>query len=225
MRILYVEDNRTLNDIVTRALRANGFTVDAMDRASDAEEAVATTTYDAVVLDLGLPDRDGMHLLEAWRRSGLTSPVLLLSARDKSSDVIDGLNSGADDYIRKPFNMDELIARLHALLRRSGQPLSILLHEGNVALDTSQRSCRIDGRDVDLSRREFGALELLLRHPGKVRSKTMIEEALYGFGEEVSSNAVEVLMHRLRKKLADARANTEIHTLRGLGYMLSRSTQ
>lgn len=222
LRILYVEDNRALGDAVAKALRANGFTVDAFTTAFDAEEAAATTSYDAIVLDLGLPDRDGMELLEALRRSGVASPILLLTARDAPSDVIAGLNAGADDYLKKPFNMDELIARLRAQLRRVGQPLSIVFQEGNVDLDTSMRLCRIDGRDVDLSRREFGALELLMRRAGSVITKVAFEEALYGFGEEVSSNAIEVLVHRLRKRLVGAGAQIEVHTLRGIGYMLTR---
>jgi DNA-binding response OmpR family regulator len=221
MRILLVEDNARLSALIGEALKKNGFAVDAVGIAADAEAAIGSTFYDAMVLDLGLPDRDGMTLLAPARRRSVATPVLVLTARDSSQAIIDGLNSGADDYLCKPFMMEELIARLRALLRRPGQALSALLREGNVELDTVERCVRVDGAGVELSRRELGALELLMRRSGRVISKADMEESLYGYGDEVGSNAVEVLMHRLRKKLAAAASDLEIHTLRGIGYMLS----
>jgi DNA-binding response OmpR family regulator len=221
MRILLVEDNARLSALIGDALKANGFAIDTAALAADAETALASTTYDAIVLDLGLPDADGMTVLTTARRRGLTAPVLILTARDGAQDTIDGLNGGADDYMHKPFAMDELVARLRALLRRPSQMLDAVIREGNMALDCAQRSVRIDGERVDLSRREFAALELLLRRNGRVVAKADMEESFYGQGEEVASNAVEVLIHRVRKKLTAAGASAEIHTLRGIGYLLT----
>ncbi len=222
MRILLVEDNARLSALIGDALKTNGFALDTAALAADAQTALASTTYDAIVLDLGLPDADGMSVLTAARRRGLSAPVLILTARDGAQDTVDGLNSGADDYMHKPFAMDELIARLRALLRRPSQMLESVICEGNMALDCAQRSLRVDGERIDLSRREFAALELLLRRNGQVVAKTDMEESLYGQGEEVASNAVEVLIHRVRKKLAAASASAEIHTLRGIGYLLTK---
>ncbi|ABS66529.1 response regulator [Xanthobacter versatilis] len=221
MRILLVEDNERMSALAADALRTAGFAVDAVHAAADAEEAVSTTPFDAIILDLGLPDRDGMDLLDTLRRKGVAQPILVLTARDGAPSVIAGLNGGADDYMRKPFNVDELIARVRALLRRPGSALGVSLKEGNVELDTIARQARVDGVGLDLSRKEAAALELLMRRTGAVISKPALEETLYGYGEEVSSNAVEVLIHRLRKKLAGAGAVVEIHTLRGIGYLLS----
>ena len=221
MRILLVEDNARLSALIGDALKANGFAIDTAALAADAETALASTSYDAIVLDLGLPDADGMTVLTTARRRGLTAPVLILTARDGAQDTIDGLNGGADDYMHKPFAMDELVARLRALLRRPSQMLDAVIREGNMALDCAQRSVRIDGERVDLSRREFGALELLLRRNGRVVTKADMEKSFYGQGEEVASNAVEVLIHRVRKKLTAAGADAEIHTLRGIGYLLT----
>lgn len=221
MRILLVEDNDRLSVLIAEALRKGGFAVDAVGVAADAEAAISSIRYDAMILDLGLPDRDGMTLLAPARRGHAAIPVLVLTARDDTQAVIEGLNRGADDYLCKPFVMDELLARLRALLRRPGQALGALLREGNVELDAAERCARVDGAGVELSRRELGALELLMRRSGRVISKSDMEDSLYGFGDEVGSNAVEVLMHRLRKKLAAASADIEIHTLRGIGYMLA----
>lgn len=221
MRILLVEDNARLSALTAEALKGAGYAIDPVCRAADAEAALRATSYDAIVLDLGLPDFDGMDLLALLRKRGLATPILLLTARDDAEAVVAGLNGGADDYLRKPFNMDELIARVRALLRRPGAALGTALREGNMELDTTARRARVDGALLDLSRREAGALELLMRRSGTVVSKAALEEALYGFGEEVSSNAIEVLIHRLRKKLAGVGAEAEIHTLRGIGYLLS----
>ncbi len=221
VRILFLEDNRRLRGLTTNALRSAGFAVDPFVTLGDAEVALRTTDYDCIVLDLGLPDGDGMDLLDSLRRRGASTPILLLTARDDASSVISGLNGGADDYLRKPFNPDELIARVRALLRRPGTTFQSVLHDGNIALDPGERRAKVNGIVVDLTRREVGALELLMRCRPRVVPKSSLEEALYGYGEEVSSNAIEVLMHRLRKKLAEAGAEREIFTLRGIGYLLS----
>jgi DNA-binding response OmpR family regulator len=221
MRILFVEDNRRLAALVGEALKSHSFAVDIVGCADDAEAAMRSTSYDSVVLDLGLPDRDGMTVLALMRRKGVATPVLVLTSRDSSQAIIDGLNGGADDYLLKPFVMDELIARIRALLRRPGRALGVNLRIGNIELDTVKRRARIEHNDIELSRRELGALERLMRGRDRVISKAEMEESLYGYGEEVSSNAVEVLVHRLRKKLQAASANADIYNLRGLGYMLS----
>lgn len=218
MRVLLVEDNIRLSDLTAAALRASGFAVDAVLTAEDAEAALAVSAFDAIILDLGLPDLDGMDLLERVRRRRLATPVLLLTARDGA--VVAGLNGGADDFLRKPFDMDELIARVRALMRRPGVPIAAALREGNIELDTVTRQARVGDLPLALSRREAGALELLMRRSGTVITKSAMEEGLYGFGEEVSVNAIEVLVHRLRRKLSGAGAQMEIHTLRGIGYLL-----
>lgn len=221
MRVLILEDNSRLRALTAGALRAAGFATDAFETLADARAAAETTAYDCIVLDLGLPDGDGMDLLEALRRRGSSTPVLLLTARDDKASVVQGLNRGADDYLRKPFDVDELIARIRALLRRPGTAFQTVLAEGNIALDPSERRAVVDGTAIDFSRREVGALEMLMRSSGRVVQKSALEDALYGYDEEVSVNAIEVLVHRLRKKLSSAGANREIVTLRGIGYLLA----
>lgn len=221
MRILLIEDNIRLSELTASALRASGFAVDPVHGAGDAEAALSVSSYDVIILDLGLPDLDGMDLLDDIRRRRLATPVLLLTARDDAASVVAGLNGGADDYLRKPFNMEELIARIRALLRRPGIPVDTALREGNIELDTVTRQVRVGDAPLTLSRKEASALELLMRRAGTVISKSGMEEALYGFGEEVSANAIEVLVHRLRRKLSGAGAAMEIHTLRGIGYLLA----
>lgn len=223
MRILLLEDNPRLREPTVAALRSAGFAVDPYGALADAQVGLQTFEYDCIVLDLGLPDGDGMDLLGALRRRGSAMPVLLLTARVDAASVVSGLNGGADDYLRKPFNMDELVARIRALLRRPGNALPNVLQDGNIALDAKERRATIDGVIVDFSRREVGALEMLMRFSGRVIQKSSLEESLYAYDEEVGGNAIEVLIHRLRKKLAGAGADREIVTLRGIGYLLSES--
>lgn len=220
MRVLLIEDNLRLQGVMAVSLESHGFTVDAFPTAGEALEALHTARYAVVILDLGLPDADGMHILKSLPASG-APPVLIVSSRDDTQSVLDGLNGGANDYLRKPFVMDELIARTRVLLRRPGQALGAILKERNVIFDTAQRCVHVDGRPLELSRRELAALERFLRRPGLVVSKRELEDSLYGFNEEVSSNAVEVLVHRLRKKLSAGGAQLDILTLRGIGYMAS----
>jgi DNA-binding response OmpR family regulator len=221
VRLLVIDDNQRLSEYVGVALRGQGFAVDSVESGADAEAAIATTAYDAIILDLGLPDIDGLAWLTEVRKRLNQTPVLILTARDGVQDLVLGLNSGADDYLRKPFEVEELVARIRALLRRPGHALGIQLTQGNVALNTNTRELTINGVLVDLGRRECGALEILLRRADRVVTKSAIEEAIYGFGEELASNAIEVLIHRLRKRMQDAQANVHIHTLRGVGYMLT----
>jgi DNA-binding response OmpR family regulator len=219
-----VEDNKRLADYVATACRAKGFAVDPVDSLADAHAAISATNYDAVILDLGLPDGDGLSWLQTIRRENQQTPVLILTARDGTQTVVDGLNLGADDYLSKPFEFDVLIARVRALLRRPGRALGVVLAEGNVSFDTATREVRIDDHLVELGRREMDGLELLMRRMGRVVPKAAIEDAIYAFGDEVASNAIEVLIHRLRKRLRDAGGNIHIHTVRGVGYLLSEST-
>ncbi|HWJ17107.1 MAG TPA: response regulator transcription factor [Geobacterales bacterium] len=220
MRLLIAEDNARMGQYLRTALSDRGFTVDLVETAADAEAALFGVDYNALILDLGLPDADGMSLLKSMREKSDMRPVLILTARDSTKTLVDSLNSGADDYLCKPFEMDELVARLRALLRRPGQRKSVVIAEGNIRLDTVEREVRIDGTVIEVPRRELYALELLLRRTGSVISKSTMESMLYSFGEEIASNAVEVVIHRLRKRLLDARASVAIHTIRGVGYML-----
>ncbi|GAB4299111.1 MAG: response regulator transcription factor [Roseovarius sp.] len=220
MRLLLIEDNERLARNLAASLRDAGFSVDLAASADEAEAALATVGYDACILDLGLPDGDGMAVLARLRRRGDGVPVLICSARDAFEDRIAGLNAGSDDYVVKPFNTDELIARLRALLRRPGGALGVVLTAGNLAFDSVRREATVDGRPVALSRREMEVLEVLLRRVGRVVPKDALEQALYGFDEETTPNAIEVATHRLRKKLAAAGVSAQIHTMRGIGYVL-----
>jgi DNA-binding response OmpR family regulator len=224
VRLLVIDDNPRLAEYVGVALRGEGFAVDSVTSGADAGAAIATTSYDAIILDLGLPDIDGLTWLTEVRRQLDRTPVLILTARDGVHDLVLGLNSGADDYLRKPFQIEELVARIRALLRRPGQVLGIELTQGNVSLNTNSRELTINGVQIELGRRECGALEVLLRRADRVVPKSAIEEALYAFGEELASNAIEVLIHRLRKRMQDAHADVHIHTLRGVGYMLTAAS-
>ncbi|MGV1838371.1 response regulator transcription factor [Rhizobium rhizogenes] len=221
MRVLLVEDNAKLASLTSEAMRSHGFTVDWVSSANDAEEAISTISYEAVILDLGLPDRDGLSLLEPVRRRAPSTPILILTARDAASSIINALDGGADDYLVKPFVMGVLISRVRALMRRPALRHDTILSERNVHLDLSQHVAKVGEAELQLSRREFAALELFLRRFNRVLSKGDVEESIYGFGEELSSNAVEVLIHRLRKKLQAAGAAIDIHNMRGVGYMLT----
>ena len=216
-----IEDHERFSKFVKDGLEKEGFTVDAVDTASGGEDALATVQYDAVILDLGLPDTDGLHLLRDWRERGDETPVLILTARDGIDERVKGLNSGGDDYLLKPFAMEELVARIRALLRRPGGVLGLVITAGNVSFDTTAREVRIDEKTISIPRRELGVLEHLMRRNGRVVPKDVLEDKIYGFGKEVSSNSVEVHVSRLRKRLAGAGANISVHTLRGVGYLLS----
>jgi DNA-binding response OmpR family regulator len=222
MRLLIVEDNARLGQYLRAALAARGFVVDLVQTAGDAEAALAGVGYNAMILDLGLPDEDGVSLLKKLRQQQDMRPVIILTARDSIKDLVGGLNEGADDYLCKPFDLEELIARLRALLRRPGQRQSVIITEGDIRFDTVNRELRVHDQTVWLSRREIDAFELLLQRSGRVVSKDALQEVLYAFGSETASNAVEVLVHRLRKRLLEAgAADATIHTIRGVGYMLT----
>jgi DNA-binding response OmpR family regulator len=221
MRLLLVEDNERFAGLLKRGLAGAGFVVHVLPTAEDATTALRTSRFEIVVLDLGLPDADGLEVLGEMRRRQDATPVLILTARGSLADRVTGLQSGADDYLVKPFALEELVARLQALLRRPGNLLGNALKLGNVTLDTVARQVFVHDRPLFFSPREIAVLEHLLRHSGRVVAKTLLGENLYGLSQEVVSNAVEVYVHRLRKHLAEVGASVQIHTLRGIGYLIA----
>ena len=220
MRVLLAEDDPMIGASVRQGLRQDGFAVDWVSDGRAAELALADGVHDALLLDLGLPKRAGLEVLGAMRRRGDARPVLILTARDAVADRVAGLDAGADDYMVKPFELDELAARLRALLRRSsGRAAPILVH-GEIELDPAMREVRRNGELVALSAREFALLEALLARPGAILSRSQLEEKLYGWSDAVESNAVEVHIHALRRKLGAG----FIRNVRGVGWMVSRSS-
>jgi DNA-binding response OmpR family regulator len=221
MRILVIEDEARITEILQEALSRAGFTVDLARRCAEARDALSLTTYDAAVLDLGLPDGDGRTLLADLQSSRNKPPVLVLTARDAVEDRVSGLDAGADDYLVKPFATTEVIARVRALLRRPGGALGVTLQAGNVSFDTIGRDVRVGTTALGLPRREGVILEHLMRRLGRVIPKTVLEERLYGIDDELESNAIPVHVHHLRRKLEASGATAEIHTVRGVGYLLT----
>jgi DNA-binding response OmpR family regulator len=221
MRLLLVEDNERFAALLKQGLAAAGFTVDVLATAEDASTALRTGRCDIVVLDLGLPDADGLSLLTEMRQRGDATPVLVLTARGSVKDRVTGLQRGADDYLVKPFALEELIARLQALLRRPGNLLGLALKLGNLTLDTVAREVFVDERPIGMSPREVAVLEHLLRRSNRVVTKNLLETSLYGLSQEIGSNAVEVYVHRLRRHLAEIAARVQIHTVRGVGYLIA----
>ena len=221
MRILFVEDHPAMRQMIAGHLSQIGFAVDALPTGKEAIAAVYTATYDALVLDLGLPDMDGLEVLNQIRqRTRRRLPVLILTARDGLQDRVRGLNSGADDYVVKPFDLAELEARLRAILRRPGVRSDIILTAGTVNFDVSTRMASVDGVLLKLSRREGDLLEELLRAGQRVVVKDVLEERLYSHDDPVTSNALEALVSRLRRRLAQANSGLRIETHRGIGYRL-----
>jgi len=214
MRVLLVEDDKALGRPLREHIASLGYGVDWMRTSRDASDAIAAVEYELVVLDLGLPDGQGLDLLTGLRRLGSRVPVIIVTAMDQIAWRIEGLNSGADDYIVKPFDLDELAARMASVLRRYiGNP-NPLSRFGAVEVDVARRILHVEGRRIELTAREWAVLERLLRHPNAIVAKTEIEDSLYEFGAEIESNAVEVYVSRLRKKLGRA----AIRTVRGVGY-------
>ena len=225
MRLLLVEDNDRLAQLVVKGLSEAGFTVDRVARLDEAAAALATGKFDTVVLDLSLPDGDGGEWLRKRRAAGDKLPFLMLTARASTGDKVKGLNSGADDYLAKPFEMEELVARLKALLRRPGGVLGLTLELGRLSFDTVHRETAVAGRRLSLSASELTLLELLLRRAGRVVPRRLLEEGLYGFDDDVGPNSLEAHVSRLRKKLEAAEAGVEIHTLRGVGYLADERSE
>jgi two-component system, OmpR family, response regulator QseB len=221
MKILLVEDHRAMRQMIADHLAERGFAVDVVGRGEDAITAVAVASYDAVILDLGLPDLDGMDVLVAIRaRTGTDIPTLILTARDAVEDRVQGLNTGADDYLVKPFDLPELEARLRAVLRRPGVRRSTTHACRDLVFDTVSREAFVGNVPLELARREAALLEELMRAAGRVVAKDVLEDRLYTFDEAASSNALEAAVSRLRKKMAAAGAAVRIETKRGIGYRL-----
>lgn len=218
MRILLAEDDEVLSDGISKALRQCGYTVDHVSSGADADVAIKTAPFDLAILDLGLPHMEGFEVLKRMRSAGKRFPVLIVTARDALEDRVSGLDLGADDYMTKPFDLPELEARVRALIRRSHFGAEPEIIYGPVRMDTVSRSITISGEAIDFSARELAVFELLLQRPGKIVAKEKLLEHMYGFDEEVSQNAVEVLIHRLRKKIESY--GLSVRTIRGLGYVL-----
>ena len=220
MRILVVEDEERLRRYVRAALEDSGFSIDEAACLDDATGHVENVPYDAVVLDLGLPDGDGLALIQTIRRARGGLPVLVLTARDSVKDRVMGLDTGADDYLVKPFAMEELVARIRALLRRPGQVLGAVLTAGNLTLDTVARNAAIADAPLNLSRHEMAILEQLMRRQGRLVPKDVLFDNVYGADALPETNTIPVHIHHLRKQLAALQASVEIETHRGLGYLL-----
>ncbi len=219
MRLLIAEDDPILADGLLHSLRRSGYAVDCVNDGVAADAALAASTFDVLILDLGLPRMPGIEVLRRLRARKSTVPVLILTARDSTEDRVRGLDQGADDYLTKPFDLPELEARVRALTRRAGHGGRALVELGDLTFDTVGRVARLKGESLDLSARELSLLELLLARAGRMVSKEQIVDHLCQWGEEVSANAVEVYVHRLRKKLESG--GVRISTLRGLGYCLA----
>jgi DNA-binding response OmpR family regulator len=222
MRLLLIEDNVRLGGLISEGLVRDGFVVDWRVTLEEGFEARDLASYDLILLDLGLPDGDGLDLVRRLRRQRDAVPILILTARGGLGDRIAGLDVGADDYLVKPFDIAELAARCRALLRRPGACLGVVLQAGNVALDTASRSLEIGGAAVVIAPREFALLEHLLRRSGQVVAKTILEDQLYAMDKEVTPNALEVVVSRLRKRLTVAGADLTLKTAHGVGYALMK---
>jgi len=220
VHLLLVEDDRPLATSLQKALMAHGFAVNHVETGKAALHVLNTEPPDMVVMDLGLPDMDGLQVLKTMRKQGMTVPVILLTARDSVDDKVQGLDTGADDYLAKPFDMVELLARLRVMERRVAKVNSNLVQVGEVSLDTADQRVLVEGVEIELPRREYMLLKSLMENAGRVQTRAVLESRLYSWGEEVASNALEVHIHHLRKKLG----NDFIRTIRGVGYKVKSGT-
>jgi DNA-binding response OmpR family regulator len=219
MRVLLVEDDPMIAKGLQTALRDGGFAVDWMREGESAAAALRSSSFDLVLLDLGLPQRDGIEVLRELRRRGDATPVIVLTARDEIQHRVAGLDAGADDYIVKPFDLDEVTARMRSVLRRAAGRGDPAIQHGDLRLDPVTRTVEKSGAAVNLSAHEFAVLEALLQRPGAVLSRAQLEDRLYGWEEQIGSNAVEVYVHGLRRKLG----SEAIRTLRGVGYFIPKT--
>jgi two-component system, OmpR family, response regulator len=219
MRVLLVEDDRMIAEAVRTALQQDGHTVDWMGDGASAAAALAAATFDIVLLDLGLPKRGGLEVLREARARGIATPVIVITARDDVQSRIAGLDSGADDYVVKPFDLDELAARMRSVLRRGAGRGEPVIEQAGIRLNPATRAVSYHGEPVQLSAREYAVLEALLLRPGAILSRSQLEDRLYGWGGEIESNAVEVYIHSLRRKLDPG----TIRTVRGVGYCVPKT--
>ncbi len=221
MKVLIVEDERKVGQFIERGLTEQSYTARLTGSCTEARDALAESPYDVIVLDLGLPDGDGLDLLKEWRSAGFNEPVLILSARDAVADRIHGLNLGADDYLAKPFSMDELLARLRSLLRRQSGSKTTTLEFAGIKMDLLAREVTSLGQRVDLTSREFALLELFLQNRDRVLTRTLISERIWEASYDLETNLIDVYVRRLRQKLGATDDRPIIHTIRGTGYRLS----
>lgn len=221
MKILIVEDERKVGQFLERALIEQTYTVHVARTGAQANDALADSAFDAIILDLGLPDADGLDLLKAWRSAGHNEPVLILSARDAVVDRVRGLNLGADDYLPKPFSVDEVVARVRSLLRRQAGAKATVLTHGDLRLDLLGRQATLRGVPVELTNREFALLELFLLNVGRVLTRTMIAEKIWEAPYDVETNLIDVYVRRLRLKLERPGSAPLIRTVRGTGYQVA----
>jgi DNA-binding response OmpR family regulator len=221
MKVLIVEDERKVGQFIERALTEQSHTARVVGSCAAARDALAESPYEAVILDLGLPDGDGLDLLREWREAGFNEPVLILSARDAVADRILGLNRGADDYLAKPFSLEELLARVRALLRRQAGTKSTVLTQGDIRMDLLGRTVTSADRPVELTSREFALLELFLQNRGRVLTRSLIGERIWEAHYEMETNLIDVYVRRLRQKLGATEDRPGIRTVRGTGYQLT----
>ena len=221
--MLVVEDQKNVASFIRKALVAEGIAVDVAEDGETALTLVGTTPFDGIVLDIMLPGRDGLSVLRLLRERRIATPVLLLSARSEVNERVEGLNAGADDYLPKPFALDELLARVRALCRRGNEQNSPLLRVADLTLDTLSRTARRGGKLIELSAREFRLLELLMRTPGRVCSRMMILEKVWDYSFDPGTNVIEVYVSRLRDKIEEGKASRMLHTVRGVGYVLKEA--
>lgn len=222
MRLLVVEDERKIATFISKGLREAGFTVECCERGERAMDLLLTETYDAVVLDVMLPGRDGLSILRELRSTGRDIPVLLLTARSGLEEKLEGLNQGADDYLPKPFHLEELIARIHAITRRHDGRTASILKAGHLTLDLITREVRVEGKIVEMTAREFNLLEKLVRSPGRVYSRTLLYEQVWDYNFDPSTNLVDVYIRRIRSKIDQPNEPSIIETVRGVGYRLRK---
>jgi DNA-binding response OmpR family regulator len=220
MKILIVEDQRRLGQFLKQGLTERAYTVAWVRTCHEARDALAETNYDVIVLDLSLPDGDGLHLLRQWRESGFNEPVLILSARDTVQDRIKGLDLGADDYLPKPFSFEELLSRVRSLLRRQSAVKQAVLEHGGIQLNLLSHTVHLNGQVVDLTSREFALLEIFMQNAGRILTRTLISEKIWASHYDVDTNLLDVYMSRLRAKLETTPGKPLFKTVRGVGYQL-----
>lgn len=220
MKVLIVEDQPRIGRFLKQGLTERSYTANWVQTCADANNAISETSYDVVVLDLGLPDGDGLALLKAWRQNGFTEPVLILSARDAVQDRIAGLDVGADDYLQKPFSLEELLARVRALVRRHASVKATILEHDGIKLDLLSHAVQLNGEKIDLTSREFALLEIFMHNPGRTLTRTLISEKIWASHFDVDTNLLDVYMSRLRTKLESRIDKPLFKTVRGVGYQL-----
>jgi DNA-binding response OmpR family regulator len=220
MKVLIVEDEHRLGQFLERGLKECAYTAKWVGTCKDALDALAEETFDIVILDLGLPDGDGIEMLRSWRGSGFNEPVLILSARDSVEDRIKGLDVGADDYLPKPFSFEELLARVRSMVRRQSSAKQVVLEHRCLRLDLVSHTVQINGRPIDLTSREYALLEVFMHNPGRILTRTLISEKIWASNYDVDTNLLDVYMSRLRTKLETLATVPLFKTIRGVGYQL-----